>query len=153
MTNHNDTENEGLETRTRIFLEGEAQQALPIIDKTERTGLTQNGLREDVTIRLKYATGCHHLLHTAQEAGAACGSCSGSKNILCAECSKSDEYVCSACHLPTCSSCQREATIDGKRKMVCISCCRALFRRRILDAVKWAAIVLGLLMLLQILAR
>lgn len=151
MTNHDQNENEGLETRTQIFLQGVARHGEPIVDKIERTGLSEGGLREDIIIRLKYASGCHHTLHTAQETGAVCGCCY--ENLLCAECSKNEANICSLCKRVTCGSCQRESKIDGEKKMVCISCRRTLFWRGLLNVVKWMAVAFALLMLLQILAR
>lgn len=108
-----------LQTRTLIVLDGEVMEGQPAVDKLEATGFDDKGLKEAVLIKLKYASGCGHVIHTAAEMGGLCANPRCHK-ILCAECSKS--HLCYRCGKPVCGACRREQVIDGEKRMVCEHC-------------------------------
>ena len=150
--NGESTDKQELQTKTIIILDGEVQEGQPAVDKTEATSFNDEGLKEAVLIRLKYASGCRHIIHTAAEMGAVCSSC---HRILCAACSKEEDNFCAKCRKAVCGclSCRKKESIDGERKMVCAAC-HSWFRWDDLPALlKWLVIGLAGFLLLNMLLR
>jgi len=168
MTNNNpDPENLGddiddiesspheMETRTRIFLDGPftGGQDEVLVDKTETTS-AEDGLVETTTIKLKTASGCGHLLHTASEAGLSCVSCARLHKeplILCSECAKNPDNICFVCNSVCCWKCRRERRIDGEKRIVCEACVKSTLRLKLIKQImKWFLIAAAIYYLIML---
>lgn len=129
-----DSTSEGLRVRTLIFLQGRfrGQPNDPVVNRTEATTADENGLVETTTLRMKTASGCGHVLHTAQEMGLQCVSCIRLRrpepNILCTECANDDRNACSVCNTIVCHECRQQRWMDGELKHVCRACIRTRIR-------------------------
>ena len=145
---HNDDVDNGsdvagtIETRTIISLEGQfkGEPGEPLVNKTEST-TAEEGLLESVNIKLKTASGCGHVLHTGNEAGLRCVSCSrlGKEPlILCSECAKNADNICFVCNSVCCYRCRKERRIDSEARLVCLACVRSTLRLKLIkQIIKW----------------
>jgi hypothetical protein len=106
-----------MRARTLFLLEEELNVGDAAIDKSEAMGRDENGLSEVTVMRLRHASGCGHVIHTAAELGGVCGGC---RRSLCSECAKTN--LCSACGKPACGRCRRFLRLHGMRQMVCRAC-------------------------------
>ncbi len=149
------SDNETLETRTIIYVDGQVRAGEPLVDKVESTD-AKEGLKETTEIRYKTASGCGHVLHTGAEAGVACLSCQRLGReplIICAECSKdptNNNCYCYICRAPCCYDCRDNRWLDGQMRVVCKACIRSTLRLRILKAIiKWLLIAAGIYYLIM----
>lgn len=132
-------EGAGLEHRVLIIPGGPAAQGEPAVDKAESTYLDQDGLHELTVLRIKYAPGCNHMLHTAKNTGAICSSCG---LLLCSECSNE---VCYSCQRPVCGLCRNTEIVGDEERVYCSPCLRDKKRRARRDAllvtgITWSAV-------------
>ena len=141
---------EGIETRTLIFLDGQfmGERNEALVNKIETTN-AEKGLQETTEIRLKTASGCGHVLHTAAEAGIACLSCKRLHKeplILCSECAKSPENICYVCNAACCYRCRREKRfLDSEKRVVCKACIKSTLLIGLLkQIIKWFIIAAGI---------
>jgi len=143
---------EGMDVRTLIFLEGQVKAGEPLVDKAEITA-AGDSYQETTQIKLKTASGCGHVLHTGAEAGLTCLSCQRigrpEPKILCSECSKNPANICYICSTPCCYACKDVRFIDGEMRIVCRACIRSTLRIRLLkQIIKWALIAAAIYFLL-----
>lgn len=147
-------DDEGMDVRTLIFLEGQVKAGEPLVDKAEFTG-GGDTYEEKTTIKLKTASGCGHIVHTAAEAGLTCLACQRlgrpEPHVLCSECSKNQNpaITCYICSTPCCYACRDIRFIDGEMRIVCCACIRSTLRIRLLkQIIKWALIAAAIYFLL-----
>jgi hypothetical protein len=150
-----DFSSEGLRVRTLIFLQGRfrGDPNDPVVNRTEATTADEGGLVETTTHRLRTASGCGHVLHTAQEMGLQCTSCirlhRPEPNILCTECANDDRNSCAACNTIVCHECRQQRWMDGELKNVCRACVRTRIRWQFVTmTARYAAVAAGLFYLL-----
>jgi len=146
---------DGLETRTLIFLDGQFNGQIDeaLVNKVETTN-AEEGLKETTEIRLKAASGCGCILHTAAEAAVVCLSCRRLHKeplVLCKECIKKPENICYVCNAACCYRCRREKRfLDGQKRVVCKACLRSTLRLRLLkQIIKWLLIGAGIYYLIM----
>jgi len=143
-----------IETRTIISLAGQFKGAVgePLVNKTEST-TAEKGLVETVNIKLKTASGCGHVLHTGNEAGLRCVSCSrlGKEPlILCSECAKNADNVCFVCNSVCCYLCRRERRIDSEDRLVCLACVKTTLRLKLIrQIIKWLLVAAAIYFLIM----
>jgi len=94
--------------RTLFFLDEELNVGDAVIDKSEAMGRGEDGFSEVTVMRLRHASGCGHVIHTAAEVGGVCGACL--------------RPLCNACGKPACGRCRRFLRLHGTRQMVCRAC-------------------------------
>ncbi len=145
-------DDEGMDVRTLIFLEGQVKAGEPLVDKAELTG-GGDTYQETTTIKLKTSSGCGHVVHTAAEAGLTCLSCQRlgrpEPRTLCSECSKNPALICYICSTACCYVCRDTRFIDGEMRIVCRACTRSTLRIRLLkQMIKWALIAAAIYFLL-----
>jgi hypothetical protein len=143
-----------IETRTFISLDGQfrSEPGEPLVNKTEST-TAEDGLTESISIKLKTASGCGHVLHTGSEAGLRCVSCSrlGKEPlILCSECAKNADNICFVCNSVCCYRCRRERRIESEDRLVCLACVRSTLRLKLIrQIIKWLLVAAAVYFLIM----
>lgn len=130
--------------QTLFILGDEANLGDPVVDKAEQLQRGRDGFEELTVMRLRHASGCGHLLHTASEAGGFCAN-PRCRKLLCSNCAKGN--LCAVCAKPVCGSCRKTVTLRGSKQMVCRACVwRARFAEpgRIVRRILWLALLLWL---------
>ncbi len=87
----------------------------PVVDRIERSGISDQGLRQTTELRLSVA-GCGHTLHTGEEIGGRCGN-PACRALLCARCSAGR---CIECGRAFCPHCRKDIFISDNDKYVCL---------------------------------
>jgi len=108
-------ESNAWEKETIIFIEGEAGEGDPVVENRHIESYGEEDPGETTLIRLRYADGCGHVIHSGAEVGGVC-ACG---RLLCSKCS---DNICRHCGKRVCPQHLRRLRRGEEEIIYCWEC-------------------------------